>query len=104
MGGNRPEVTDEEINCPFCKKGKIRVTKTSEYYSHHTTHAAGRSKILPTYHPEKIKPHSNCSICKATKSDIKEALETGVTKKLSHKERLKRLREAGLPTIIKTKH
>lgn len=54
---------------------------------------------MPHSHPEKIIVYERCPNCGKSKKEIKELLESGgITK--SHEERLKRLREAGLPTKI----
>jgi len=94
---------NETIECPFCKKSKIDVTTIPEYYSYHTARAFGKVKRIPVMHPEKTEVHNSCPDCKASKKEIKEVLEKGTTQELSHEERLKRLKEAGLPARIESK-
>ena len=96
----KPTIETKTIKCPFCNIGDVDIQITSEYMSVHGSHAAGRRSIIPNYHPEKIDVHNNCPSCGKSKQDIKQALETGSTKQLSHEDRLKRLRESGLPTRI----
>ncbi len=91
---------NEKIECPFCKHGKIDIRITPEYYSYAVSRISAGSKRIPIFHPEKIEVFSKCSNCGKTRREIKEALESGSIKQLSHKERLKRLKEAGLPTKI----
>jgi len=97
----RPTIETKAIKCPLCNVGDVDVQITSEYMSVHSSHAAGRRSRIPNYHPEKIEVFSKCPKCNASKKEIKEAIEKGTTEKLSHEERLKRLKEAGLPTRIK---
>ena len=89
---------DETTVCPFCNKRKIDITIIPEYYSYKCARAFGKMKRIPKVHPERIEVHSKCPSCKASKQEIKEALERGTTKVKSHEERLKRLKEAGIPT------
>ncbi|MFH1978548.1 MAG: hypothetical protein ABIJ92_04440 [Candidatus Aenigmatarchaeota archaeon] len=101
MTRSKPEFTRESIRCPFCKKADIDITKTLDWYSEGRAHAAGRSKLIPKYHPEKLDVHTKCPECKASKTEIKDSIERG-TGKMTHEERIKRLRESGLPTRIES--
>lgn len=96
---NVPTIENKEIECPFCKKGKINVTIKSEYYSYHTSHISAKNQKIPVYHPERIEVNSSCPNCGKSKAEIKEAIKQG-TLGLSHEDRVKRLRDAGIPTRI----
>ncbi|MEM7815908.1 MAG: hypothetical protein QXN71_02195, partial [Candidatus Aenigmatarchaeota archaeon] len=61
---------------------------------------ASGSKRTRFFHEPKTRVHSNCPNCKATKQEIRDIIEKGVTQKQSHEERIKRIRETGLPTVI----
>ena len=93
-------IKTEKVKCPFCQVGEVEVTTKSEYYSYTHARAFGKVKAIPLYHPEQIKIESKCPNCKASKSDIKEALERGSGKKQSHEAVLKRFKDSGLPLII----
>lgn len=95
-------IKKETIKCPVCSIGDITVTIKSEFYSYKAARAFGKVKQIPLYHPEQIKVESNCPNCKAKKSDIKDALERGSGKKMSHEEFIKSIQKRGLPTIIKS--
>lgn len=95
---SRPQ--DEEIKCPFCFKGKIIVTINPEYYSTHAARAFGKVKRIPVYHNEKVNVHSKCPNCGKSKNEIKEVIEKGKTKVLSHEERITMLKKRGLPLVI----
>ena len=88
------------ISCPFCKKGTISVTTTSEYYSYSISRISAKSERIPRYHKPIIEVHSKCPECGKSKNEIKEALERGFMKEIPHEERLKRIRDSGLPTRI----
>ena len=95
-----PEVKTEVVDCPLCLGAKVSVTVISDYYSEGSAHAAGKSKMIPQYHPEKIKVSSICPNCKAKKIDIKEALERGKSKFKTHQERIQSFKDRGLPFVI----
>lgn len=90
----------KEVDCPFCGKAKINVTYIAGYMSWKTSRISAGSKRTPYYHDPKFKVYDKCPNCKASKESIKRALEKGSTKVISHEDRLKRLKEAGLPTRI----
>lgn len=89
----------KDIDCPLCGKTKISVTFIAGYMSWNVSRIASGAKRTPYFHDPKIKVNTPCRECKASKSEIKEALEKG--KKLSYEERLKRIKEAGLPTQLR---
>lgn len=97
-------VKTEKVKCPFCQIGEVEVTTKPEYYSYHAARAFGKVKQIPVYHTEQIKVESNCPNCKAKKIDIKESLQTGNDKRMSHEDRLKRLRDSGLPLVLESKN
>jgi endogenous inhibitor of DNA gyrase (YacG/DUF329 family) len=102
-----PNITlpkNETIDCPFCGKGKINITIIPEYYSYKTARAFGKVKRIPVVYPEKIEIHNKCPNCGRPTKEIKEALERGQTKELSHQEYIERLKKRGLPLIIESKH
>lgn len=88
----------KEIDCPFCGKSKISIIIIPGFYSYNTSFAIHQKKRIPVYHPEKIEINSHCPQCGTSKKNIKEAL--GKAKEISHEERLRRIKEAGLPTKL----
>lgn len=92
--------TEEIIDCPFCKKAKINVTYVHPYTSWSVSSISAGSKRTKFYHDEKYKVQNKCPDCGKSKQEIKEALERGTTKQLSHGEMIKRLKDAGIPTRI----
>lgn len=98
----RPVIQRETVKCPFCGKGDIELIRTLDWYSEHRAHAAGRSAMIPHYHPEKIEIRNKCPNCGKSKKNLKEAIERGTSKEMSHEERLKRIKAAGLPTKIES--
>ena len=100
---HKSEHRNETVKCPFCGKENIDITRISEYYGYHAARAFGKVKQIPVVHPERIEIHNKCPKCDKTKSDIREALESGAAKLKTHEERLKRLQAAGLPTKIMSK-
>jgi hypothetical protein len=90
----------EDVECPFCHKAKISVTFIAGYMSWSVSRIAAKSARTRYFHDPRIKVNSNCPNCKATKADIKDALERGSGGQKSPEERLKRLQDSGLPTRI----
>lgn len=89
----------ETVECPFCKKARIDVAYIPAYISWNVSRISVGAKRTKFYHEPKYKIHSKCPECGKSAREIKQVLESGgITK--SHEERLKRLREAGLPTKI----
>jgi len=100
MGLSRKGET--EIECPFCKKVKIRMFHKEGYLQAKTSRISAGAMI--TYHrvPDTYDVLEDCHNCGKTKKEIQKALEGEIpTKQISH-ECLKRLKETGLPTKIKT--
>lgn len=97
---DKPIIEKETIKCPFCGKGDIEITKTSEYYTTSYARAFGKVKGIPVVHPERIEIHNKCPNCGKSKKDLKEVIERGKTKVLSHKERIAMLKKRGLPLVI----
>lgn len=93
-----PEVLT--IECPFCKEKVIKVMHSPQVYSSQTIRVGSNVKTIPKLTEAKDEVLSEkCPNCGKTKKQIEKALKEGVP--LSKEERLKRLKEAGLPFIIK---
>lgn len=90
----------EKQKCPFCNKGEIVVMTIPEHYDMTTSRISSGSKKIPRFHEERIDVHEKCPNCGKTKKEIEKALQTGETKQLTHEERLKKIRDSGLPTKI----
>lgn len=94
---------NETIDCPFCGKGKIETTKIPEYYTTSHARAFGKVKAIPQVHPERFQVHNKCPVCGKSQKEIKEVLERGQTKVLSHEERIAMLKKRGLPLVLDSK-
>ena len=94
----KPEMIDEKIKCPFCKKGDIDIVRTLDWYSEGRAHSAGRSAMIPHYHPEKVEIRNKCPECGKSKSDIRYAMEHGTPEE--HKAVVERMKKSGLPTQL----
>ena len=92
----------ETILCPLCGKGEVEIIFTPGYTSWHVTRIASKTTREKKFHGEKYKVQNKCSECGATRTQIREALERGRTNKISHEDRIKRIRESGMPTILRS--
>jgi heterodisulfide reductase subunit B len=89
------------IECPFCEKMTIRVLRIPFIKQTITSkcRAGGRNT---KYQREKDEVLSGCSECGKSKKEVEEALETSA-KEITPEKLKKRLKEAGLPTVIESK-
>jgi len=87
------------IQCPFC--GKLTITILHIPFVSKTisskTRAGGRETRIQK---ERYDVLSGCSECRKSQKEVEKALNTGKTKEIPHEERLRRIKEAGLPTRL----
>jgi predicted RNA-binding Zn-ribbon protein involved in translation (DUF1610 family) len=90
-----------EIECPFCGKMGVKAFHKPSHLEPKVSHISAGSKTKYYRVPESYDVLSGCPNCGKPKQEIERVFKTGVIRQLSHEERLKRLRDAGLPTLIK---
>ena len=85
-------------NCPFCGKMTITILHVPFVANIFTSkcRAGGRNTV---YQKERFDVMSGCEACGKNRKEVEKALNSS-GKEQSHEERLKRLKEAGLPTRI----
>lgn len=95
-------VQETLTNCPFCGKLTISILHIPFVANTFTSkcRAGGRNTV---YQKERYDVLSGCEACGKSQKEIEKALNEGSTKQVSHEERLRRLREAGLPLKIESK-
>jgi hypothetical protein len=91
-----------EIECPFCGRMGVRAFHKPSHLEPKVSHISAGSKTTYYRVPESYDIVSGCPACGKSRGEIEKVFETGVIRELSHEERLKRLRESGLPTVIRT--
>jgi len=91
---------EKEVECPFCREGKVKTFYKEGYMQANTTRIAGRKCTRSYRRPETYEVLENCSSCRKTKGEIQKALNTGKTKVLSHEERIAMLKKRGLPLVL----
>ena len=96
------ESGDRTIKCPFCGAETIKVFRRPPRLEHRTSHISSGSKTKYYKVPESYDYLSGCTACGKTKKEVEIAYETGITKEKTHEERLKRIKEAGLPTVVES--
>jgi rubredoxin len=87
-----------EFLCPFCKVGKIQIYHKEGYIQSHKSHIAAGDKFTSYRVGDKYEVLEDCPNCHKSKKEIEANLEGKST--LSHEERLKKLKERGLPTSV----
>ncbi|MCK4335788.1 MAG: hypothetical protein KAW40_03625 [Candidatus Aenigmarchaeota archaeon] len=100
MVGDKSTIEKSTVKCPFCQKGDIDITEYSAYYSNTYARAFGKVKKIPLYHEGHIEVHNKCSNCGKSKSELKEVIEKGKTKVMTHEERIAMYKKRGLPLVI----
>ncbi len=95
-------VEERLVNCPFCKQMTIKIIH-QPFVARKGLTKSRFGAGGPVYTKEKTEVLSGCSGCGKSKNDVEKELNSeGSTK--SHEERLKRMREMGLPMkIVSTK-
>ena len=88
-----------ELECPFCKKAKVKASYKESYIQAHASSISAGKKYTHQRVPEKWEILENCPNCKAKKQDIQDMYD-GKKKPETKEERRKRLMQAGIPTEI----
>jgi len=91
---------NKTVKCPFCGLGEIDIIYMPASLKARKGPWGGSKAGILEISEQIIVTTEKCSNCGKTKNEIKSALKKGTGKHLSHEERLRRLREAGLPTVI----
>jgi len=89
---------ETQTSCPFCKKMSIRVLHipfVSNTFSSNCRAGGRNTKIQK----ERFDILSGCSECGKTLKEVEYAFDHS-TKQETHEEKLKRIKDSGLPTII----
>ena len=92
VGDNMPETL---TNCPFCHKLTIKILHIPFVSNTFKSRSRAGGRVT-RYQKEKYNVLSGCDLCGKSKKEIERALN-GPVKEISHEERIRRLKEAGLP-------
>lgn len=91
-----------ELECPFCKKAKVKVFHKEGHMQAKKSSISAKSTFSYHKSPDMYEVLEDCPNCGKKAKDIQRAYETGITKELTHEERLERLKKSGLPTKIES--
>jgi len=89
------------LKCPFCNKGDIELIYFPSTVKFVKGPWGGSKPEGKLSSDSTIVKTEKCPSCGKTDKEIKKALDKGKT--VSHEERLRRLRESGLPMMIVNK-
>ena len=93
-----------ELECPFCRKGKVKTFHKEGYIQAKTSRISAGAKIKYYKTPDMYEVLEDCPNCGRKKKEIQKAMDGEIsTKQMSHEERLKRFKDAGLPLVIEGK-
>jgi len=98
------KMSEIEIECPFCNKGKIKVFRKESFARPRFSRISGGKKATRYERvPTKYIVTEGCLFCGKTKKEIEKAFDTGKTKEMTHEERIERFKKRGLPLVIDSK-
>lgn len=86
-----------KVVCPNCGKESVEAWLYPSYLGHHTSRISKGAKTTYYKEKERFELASGCPECGKNLKELQEIEKYG---KLTHEERLKRMREAGIPTRI----
>jgi len=89
-----------EVKCPVCGKQGVKAFVKPSYLVANIGRISGKTSTKYYRIPESCDYQGKCPHCGASQKEMQKALETGISKRMSHEERLKKIKEAGLPTVI----
>lgn len=88
------------FTCPFCKNATITADFFPPVVKRSKGPWGGHKPDLSWSAESLIITTPKCPSCGKSDKELAKAYAKGTTKKVSHEERLRRLKEAGLPTLI----
>ena len=96
-------MTEKEIECPFCKVGKVKTFYRASFMRTEAKSISGVKSSRMRVQPETYEILENCPNCGKTKKEIQRAINTGKTKEMTHEERIEAFRKRGLPLVFGSK-
>ena len=88
-----------ELECPFCRKGKVKTFHKEGYLQAKTSRISAGAKTKYYKTPDTYEVLEDCPNCGRKKKEIQKAFDGEIsTKQMSHEKRIKKMKEAGLPT------
>lgn len=101
MEGGLGRKGETEIECPFCKKGRLKVFHKEGYLQPKVSRISAGAKV--TYHrvPDTYEVLEDCPACGKKKKEIELELEGRYTDRDRLKKRVEQLKNQGIPTRLK---
>lgn len=95
---------ETELECPFCHKGRVKTFHKEGYMQAKSSRISAGAKTKYYRRPDTYEVLEDCPDCGKKKKEIQKAMDGEIsTKRMSHEERLKRIKAAGLSTEIEEK-
>jgi hypothetical protein len=89
-----------ELECPFCRNAKVQVFHKEDYVQARRSHIAAGDSFTFCNMPDTYEVLEDCPNCGKKAKEIQEVYERGITRQLTHQERLERMKRASFPTRI----
>lgn len=90
------------VKCPFCNKGEIEILYIPKSARPFKGPWGGSKPGLKFAQENTIVQSEKCPVCGKSQKEIEKSLRKETDNKVSHEERLKRIKDSGLPTIIES--
>ena len=90
------------VKCPFCGFEGVKAFVKPSYLGGKTSRISAGAKTTLFRVPGSCEYMGSCPKCGKTSKEMQEATDTGQVKKLTHEERVARLKAAGIPVNLTT--
>jgi len=91
---------EAKVRCPFCEKVGIVAFYKPPHREPSSSRISGKSVTKQILKDESYHIQSDCPNCGAKKKDIQAWYDGKYKEKITHKERIERLKKRGLPLVL----
>ncbi len=94
--------TTIELECPFCKKGKIATFFVDSYRKSHTSSISNKKKVISYTEPAHYKILDGCPECGKSKKDVQDKFDGNYREPMTKEQMTEWLKKKGLPIVIES--
>ena len=99
--GNRMTI---ELECPFCKKGKIATFFVDSYIASKTSRISAGAKTTSYSVPAEYKIMGDCPECGKSRKDIQAKYDGTYREPRTKEQQLEEWKKRGLPLVLESKN
>jgi hypothetical protein len=90
-----------QLECPFCRKAKVKVFHKEGYMQAKTSRISAGARVTRHAVPDFYEVLEDCPGCGAKRKDIRDFFEGKYKRKISHEEGIELLKKRGLPLVLR---